>query len=167
MDWSKIKKEYLKGKISYRELAEKYNVPFGTLRKVAAKEKWKDLRDKTRAKTDMKTIEIISDGEADRAKRLMSVTDKLLDRIEGLVEEFTAGEVLLDKTTLKQLTGALKDIKDIQGIKNPIDIEEQRARIENLKKNNNAGKEDENTYGVVFIPARSPKPVPPGDDLDG
>lgn len=167
MDWSKIKKEYLKGKISYRELAEKYNVPFGTLRKVAAKEKWKDLRDKTRAKTDMKTIEIISDGEADRAKRLMSVTDKLLDRIEGLVEEFTAGEVLLDKTTLKQLTGALKDIKDIQGIKNPIDMEEQRARIENLKKNNNAGNADENTYGVVFIPARSPKPVPPGDDSDG
>lgn len=147
MDWSKIKKEYLKGKISYRELAEKYNVPFGTLRKVAAKEKWKDLRDKTRAKTDMKTIEIISDGEADRAKRLMSVTDKLLDRIEGLVEEFTAGEVLLDKTTLKQLTGALKDIKDIQGIKSPADAEEQKARIAKLRKE----AEDEDKVNEIVV----------------
>lgn len=147
MDWSKIKKEYLKGKISYRELAEKYNVPFGTLRKVAAKEKWKDLRDKTRAKTDMKTIEIISDGEADRAKRLMSVTDKLLDRIEGLVEEFTAGEVLLDKTTLKQLTGALKDIKDIQGIKSPADAEEQKARIAKLRKE----AEDEDRVNEIVV----------------
>lgn len=167
MDWSKIKREYIKGGTSYRKLAEKYGVSFGTLRNVAAKEHWSDLRDNVIAKSDTKMVEVISDKEADRAKRLLSVTDKLLDRIEGLVEEFTAGEVLLDKTTLKQLTGALKDIKDIQGIKSAIDVEEQRARIENLKKNNNAGNADENTYGVVFIPARSPKPVPPGDDSDG
>ena len=54
---------------------------------------------------------------------------------------------MLDKTTLKQLTGALKDIKDIQGIKNPIDIEEQRARIAKLRKE----AEDEDKVSEVII----------------
>ena len=134
MDFSKLKKEYLKGNTSYRKLAEKYGVPFGTLRKVAAKEKWTELRDELRIKTDTKTVEVLSTREAERAERLLSASDRLLERIEGLIEEFTSGEVMLDKTTLKQLTGALKDIKDIQGIKNPIDIEEQRARIAKLRK---------------------------------
>lgn len=134
MDFSKLKKEYLKGGTSYRKLCNKYNVPLSTLKAVAAKEGWVQLRDQTKAKTDTKIVETISDGEADRAKRLLSVADKLLERIEGLVEEFTEGEVLLDKTTLKQLTGALKDIKDIQGIRSPLEIEEQKARIAKLRK---------------------------------
>ena len=149
MDFSKLKKEYLKGNTSYRKLAEKYNVPFGTLRKVAAKEKWTELRDKTRAKTDTKIVESISEEEANRAKRLLTVSDRLLERIEGMVEELTTGEVLLDRTTLKQITGALKDIKDIQGIKNSIDIEEQRARIAKLKKE--AEEEEKLTEVEVII----------------
>ena len=147
MDFSKLKKEYLKGNTSYRKLAEKYGVPFGTLRKVAAKEKWTELRDELRIKTDTKTVEVLSTREAERAERLLSASDKLLERIEGLIEEFTSGEVMLDKTTLKQLTGALKDIKDIQGIKNPIDIEEQRARIAKLRKE----AEDEDKTSEIAI----------------
>lgn len=147
MDFSKLKKEYLKGGTSYRKLCKKYNVPLSTLKAVAAKEGWVQLRDQTKAKTATKIVESISDGEADRAKRLLSVTDKLLERIEGLVEEFTEGEVLLDKTTLKQLTGALKDIKDIQGIRSPLEIEEQKARIAKLRKE----AEDEDKVSEVVI----------------
>ena len=147
MDFSKLKKEYLKGGTSYRKLAKKYDVPFSTLQKVAKKENWTELRNQTRDKTDTKTVEFISDMEADRAKRLLSASDKLLERIEGLIEELTTGEVLLDRTTLKQLTGALKDIKDIQGIKNPIDLEEQKARIAKLRKE---AEEEERTNEVLI-----------------
>ena len=149
MDFSKLKKEYLKGNTSYRKLAEKYNVPFGTLRKVAAKEKWKELRDKTRAKTDTKTVEVISTKEAERAERLLSASDRLLERIEGLIEEFTAAEVALDRTTLKQLTGALLDIKKLQGDRDPLDIEEQKARIAKLRKE--AEEEDKTSEVVITI----------------
>ena len=149
MDFSKLKKEYLKGGTSYRKLAEKYNVPFGTLRKVAAKEKWKELRDKTKAKTDTKLVDAISEGEAERAKRLLSASDRLLERIETLIETFTIGEVMLDRTTLRQLTGALKDIKDIQGIKSPLDLEEQRARIAKLRKEAE-DEEKTNEIGIVI-----------------
>ena len=149
MDFSKLKKEYLKGNTSYRKLAEKYNVPFGTLRKVAAKEKWKELRDKTRAKTDTKIVESISNEEAKRAERLLSVSDRLLERIEGIVEELSTGEVLMDRTTLKQITGALLDIKKRQGDRDPLDIEEQKARIAKLRKE--AEEEDKTSEVVITI----------------
>ena len=166
MDFSKLKKEYLKGGTSYRKLAKKYNVPLSTLKAVASKEGWVELRDQTKTKTDTKIVESISDEEANRAKRLLTVSDRLLERIEGMVEELTTGEVLLDRTTLKQITGALKDIKDIQGIKNSIDIEEQRARIAKLKKDTGSKTFEEGSYGVVLLPPVNPKPTPPEDDSD-
>lgn len=134
MDWNKIKREYIQGDTSYRKLAEKYDVPFGTLRKVAAKEKWRELRDKTRQKADTKIVEAEAENQAKRMTRLLSVTDTLLDAVEKAVNEFNTADLLLDKGVLKSLSGAIKDIKDIQGIKSAIDIREQEARIANLQK---------------------------------
>lgn len=134
MDWSKLKREYIAGGTSYRKLAEKYGVSFSTLRKVAAKEGWTELRDKARAKADTKLTDLISDQQAERFKRLQDVTDMLLDNLENIVTKVTLEEMILDKYTLKQITGALKDIKDIQNIKSGLDLEEQKARIAILKK---------------------------------
>jgi transposase-like protein len=135
VDWNKIKREYIQGDTSYRKLADKYNVPFGTLRKVAAKEKWRELRDKTRLKADTKIVEAEAEKQAKRMTRLLSVTDTLLDAVEKAVNEFNTADLLLDKGVLKSLSGAIKDIKEIQGIKSDIDIREQEARIANLRKN--------------------------------
>jgi hypothetical protein len=57
-----------------------------------------------------------------------------LEKIEETVAELSTEGIVLDKSTLKQISGALKDIKDIQGIKSDRDIREQEARIRNLEK---------------------------------
>lgn len=145
MDWKKIKAEYIAGGTSYRKLAEKYGVSFHTLRKQAAKEKWNELRDKTRAKAATKIVEIESDKQAERMKRLLTVSDMLLDAVEESVKAFTTGELSVEKGVLKSLSGAIKDIKDIQNIKTQLDIEEQKARIAILKKQAEA---DESEKGV-------------------
>ena len=134
MDWTKLKAEYIKGGTSYRKLADKYKVPFGTLRNVAAKEKWRELRDKTRLKTDTKLTDAVSKEQTDRLVRIHKVADDLLKQIELIVSDFKSDDLIMDKQCLKQITGALKDIKDIQSLKSPLDIEEQKARIENLRK---------------------------------
>lgn len=151
MDWNKIKREYIQGDTSYRKLADKYNVPFGTLRKVAAKEKWRELRDKTRLKADTKIVEAEAEKQATRMKRLLSVTDTLLDAVEKAVNEFNTADLLLDKGVLKSLSGAIKDIKEIQGIKSAIDIREQEARIANLRKNAEAEDKTDNHIVVKII----------------
>ena len=150
MDWSKLKREYIAGGTSYRKLAEKYGVSFSTLRKVAAKEGWTELRDKARAKTDTKLTDLISDQQAERYKRLQDVTDMLLDNLETIVTRVTLDEMVLDKYTLKQITGALKDIKDIQNIKSGLDLEEQKARIAILKKQAESDDDSDTTVKITI-----------------
>jgi uncharacterized protein YjcR len=147
VDWKKLRAEYIAGGTSYRKLAEKYNVNFHTLRKHAAKENWKALRDEVATKTVTKIVELESDKQANRMKRLLTVSDELLDVVEEAVKKFKTEELLLDRTALKSLSGTIKDIKDIQSIKTELDIEEQKARIANLKKQ----AESENTTNEVVV----------------
>lgn len=128
MDWKRIKAEYIAGGTSYRKLAEKYSVPFGTLRKVAAKEKWTDLRSKAEAKADTKLVDTVSEKEADRAAKIINVADKLLDKISEVID------TVKDTQGIKHISSALKDIKDIKGFKTDADMREQEARIAKLQK---------------------------------
>lgn len=146
VDYSKLKKEYLRCDISQRELAEKYGVPYGTLRKVAAKEQWTELRNKTRTKADAKIIDAISDKEAQKAVDIVSVADKLLDKIGEL-----ADTLVVDTQTLKQLTSALKDIKEIKGYKSEADHLEQMARIAKLRKEAEDDTPEDREVNVTFI----------------
>ena len=130
-DWKKIKAEYIRGGVSYRKLAEKYGVSFSTLRKVASKEKWTDLRNKAGAKRDSKIVESIASQEAKRVDKVNSIADKLLTRIEECVDD---GSIFAVSRGLKDITSALKEIRDIKGMKSELDMQEQMARIEKLRK---------------------------------
>lgn len=168
MDWKKLRAEYIAGGISYRRLAEKHNVSFHTLRKQAAKENWKAIKDETATKTVTKIIEIESDKQAERMRRLLSVSDKLLEAVEDAVDKFQAGELLLEKGALKSLSGTIKDIKDIQNIKSQLDIEEQKARVAILKKQAEADTVSEDKpCGVVLMPPIMGDLTPPKEDDDG
>lgn len=143
MDWKKIKAEYIAGGTSYRKLAEKYNVPFGTLRRVAEREKWTQKRTQVAHKADTKMIETISDDAAEKAVNIVDVADKLLGKISALMDTTP-----LDTQSVKHLTSALKDLKDIKGIKTEADIREQEARIAKLQKE---AQEEEKDNGVTIV----------------
>ena len=135
IDWREVQAEYITDpNSSYRNLAKKYGIPVGTLQKRAVKEEWHSQKIQSGKNSVAKTVEIIEQGQANRLSRLMMVTDKLLEKIEQTVDEITAESVTVDKATLKQITGALKDIKEIQSLKNDRDIREQEARIRNLER---------------------------------
>lgn len=148
-DWTKIKTEYITdSNSSYRRLAEKYEVSFNTLQCRAKKEGWAKLKRQAQDKITKKTIDKDINKKVDRATRLMDVTDKLLIKIEEAVEELSTEGIVLDKSTLKQISGALKDIKEIQGIKSERDAREQEARIRNLEKQ--ADSTDDNTNEITI-----------------
>ncbi len=134
MDWKKIKTEYIAGGTSYRKLAEKYGESLSNIKRIAKNENWVELRDQCKAKAATKIVEIESSKQAERMERLLNVSDKLLEAVEDAVNAFRVGELLLDKSALKHLSGTIKDIKEIQNIKTQLDIEEQKARIAILKK---------------------------------
>lgn len=143
MDWKKIKAEYIAGGISYRKLAERYGVPFSTLKEHARREKWTELREKARHKADTNFANLMGEKQANRNAKIDDVADKLLDKIIGLLDALE----VVDSQSIKQCTSALKDIKDIKGIKSDIDLREQEARINKLRKD--AMDEEENTSVTV------------------
>ena len=143
-DWAEIKSDYITdSKSSYRKIAEKYGVSFNTLQCRAKAEEWAKLKKQTQDEITTKTVKKKIKKQVDRATRIMDVADKLLDTIEKAIGVIVAGSVIdengnptivIDGKTMKQLSSALKDIKDVQGCKTELDIREQEARIRNLEK---------------------------------
>lgn len=130
-DFKKIKSAYIRGGVSLRELSEKYGVSFSTLQKYAAKEKWTDLRKISGIKRDEKIAESVAEREAAKVDKIQTCADLLLDKIvKGLEND----ELVVTGRSLRDISGALRDIRDIKGIKTDLDIKEQEARIEKLRK---------------------------------
>ena len=129
-DWEKIKAEYLTTDTSYRKLAEKHGVNPTTIAKKASKEDWQSQRQQQASNTLSKMLAEDTKQKVDRATRLKTVADKLLDKVEVLVEK----DDYLSATAIKNLSDALKNIRDTQMIRSDADMREQEARIRNLEK---------------------------------
>lgn len=145
-DWQKIKTEYITTDTSYRKLAQKYGLDQATIAQRGKKEDWVGIRKQKASETQAKIIDAVEDRKVDRATRLQSVADKLLDRVEALVE--TGDFVLMNSQSMKHISGVLKDIKEIQMIRSDADMREQEARIANLRKQ---AEKDENQQRDVTI----------------
>ena len=135
-DWQAIKTEYITTDTSYRKLAEKYGVSRVQIGNVGKDENWVELRRQHLDRTVSKTVAAVESAQVNRAKKMQSVADKLLLKIEAMVDR---PEPLTEKA-IRSLTAAVKDLKEIQSIRSELDEQEQRARIANLEKN--AGKDE-------------------------
>jgi hypothetical protein len=144
VDWKRIKAEYLAGGTSYRKLAQKYGITLAVLRNVAEREEWVKLKAQAQHKTNTKIVDAVSDKAAQKAIDIIDVADKLLGKISELMDE-----VPLDTQSMKHLTSALKDLKEIKGFKSDADMREQEARIRNLEKQAEADSEDKEIKVII------------------
>ena len=87
MDWEALKQEYITTDISYRKLAEKYEISLGTLCNRAKNEKWAELKKQHYDKTVTKSVEKIEKSKVDKMTRIIAVADRLLAKIEQAVDE--------------------------------------------------------------------------------
>ena len=149
MDWSAIKTEYITDEsTSYRKLAEKYGVSYTSIGEKARKEGWAKERERFLNKTLSKTLSAISKKQARQATRLQMVADKLLAKIEEAVDDLSMHELFVDRAALRQITGALKDIKEVQMVKSEADLREQEARIAKLERE---AKEEDNNLTEIRV----------------
>ena len=148
-DWQAIKTEYITTQTSYRKLAQKYGVSYQAICHRSKEEGWIDLREQHKNKTISKTLEKISQQEADRAARIHSVADKLLNKIEAMVDAVEPEDI--PAKAIRALTAAVKDLKEIQSVKSALDEQEQRARIANLQKQANKEETQTDSIEIVFM----------------
>ena len=144
-DWQAIKTEYITTDTSYRKLAQKYGVGYQAICHRSQEEGWIAMREQHKNNTISKTLDKISQQEANRAAKIHSVADKLLNKIEKMVDS----EEPLDTKGIRALTAAIKDLKEIQSVRSDLDKQEQEARIANLRKQ--ADKDDDNKEPVKVI----------------
>lgn len=131
-DWQAIKTEYITTDTSYRKLAQTHGVRYATLQARAKAEKWTEARDQHRTRTESKSLTKISNKQADRAAKLIGVSDLLLNKVKSLLE--ADEELLVDTSIMKDVSIILKNLKDIQMIRSDADLREQEARIDKLRK---------------------------------
>jgi hypothetical protein len=144
-DWQKIKTEYITTDISYRKLAEKYGLDQATIARKAKKEDWVSKRQHHADKTQAKILDADTKNKADRAARLMTVADKLLKKVELAVDQ----DGPISAGAIKNLSDALKNIRETQMIRSDQDIREQEARIAKLQKE--AQKDDDDKDKTVIV----------------
>ena len=130
-DWAKIRKEYIKGGISYQKLAAKHGVPFGTLKRIAGDEKWGQQREKVKQKSMIKSVDAIARQAAD-------VDSSVHDAAMALLDAFQASVGKLGNLSANQLKDYGAALKSIQAVltngPTALDIREQEARIDKLRR---------------------------------
>ena len=147
-DWNRIKTEYITTDTSYRELSQKYGVHYTNIAKRAKKEDWQQLRQQQTNTTQTKMIQAVERRKVDRAAKLIGVSDLLLDKVRGMLEE-DSGKIT--SQAMRNLSGVLRDIKDIQMIRSEADMREQEARIDKLRREAARDEEEGNRTVVVNI----------------
>lgn len=141
MTWRKLKAEYVAGGISQRKLAEKYDVPFGTLQKQARLKKWNDARKKAEEKAVEKVTQKTAEVVADNATLLERAKTGLLRRVCDMIENYpatSAAEVktkqngALLKYSMKDIAAVLSVLED-KTVKASVDIEDLSPLTELLR----------------------------------
>ena len=143
-DWQAIKTEYITTDTSYRKLAQKYGIHYKVISDRGKDEGWVELRSQHRDKTLTKALDKISEQKANRAAKIHSVADKLLRKIEAMVDS----EEPMSEKGIRALTAAVKDLKEIQSVRSELDRQEQEARIANLRKQ---AEKDDDTADVIEV----------------
>lgn len=132
------------------------------MRRIAKQDGWTQKRARVEHSVDTKIVNAVSDKEAKKAIDIIDVADKLLAKLSELMDN-----VPLDTQSFKQLTSALKDLKDIKGYKSAIDLKEQEARIAKLERDASASNmEDDRPCGIVLLPPVPGKLMPPNEEDD-
>ena len=135
--WQKMKKEYIAGGTSYRKLSRKYGVSETTLFKRGSAEGWTALRKQADSKRIEKTLESVSDAGSSADVEIYQAALRLLSEFQKSVTALTE-DGAMTSGDLKDYGAALKSIKACLDRPTELDIQEQQARIEKLRKDTDA-----------------------------
>jgi hypothetical protein len=145
---NKIKSEFISGKKTLQEAADEYNVPYSTLTKKSHEGKWKELRKECGKKTEKKVLEATAERNARDIERFYNIGNKLLDKAETMIDN------IIDADDFVKCSNAMSKIKDVLDLRSKEDRDEQRARIEKLRKEaeRDDGKKEMPDFVITGLP---------------
>ena len=172
MDHEKARVDYVTGRLTYSQIAEKYGVSRSHVGAVAKKEGWKKQRDAFRKTVTDKAVTRLADRGAAQLERMMDTADRLngvLTRITEDQRQFFRwkgkgdegpSEVVLNKAdtkALKNATAALFEMvritRNLYGLPDRMAERKDRREEKRLKlAESQAGNVSESQAGIVLMP---------------
>lgn len=154
VDWNQVRVEYVSGKQTYKDLAEKYGVSKVAVGRKAKAEKWVAQREAYRRNVATKALGKKQERESEKLARLMDAADNLTDAVQRITadrQQFFRGvqlaapekneegsleamalEYVTRKADMKALASAAKALNELtRAVRNLYDLptgEEQRNR---------------------------------------
>lgn len=130
-DWEQIRTEYIAdANSSYRKIAEKYGVPFTTLKKRATKENWYQ----SKLKAGEKTVKQVTQKIASRkATRIMKELDPALLAAEK-INQLVLDTLQDDKQFKRHLVQVREKEGDMDGFSEKWDVEEREFNVVDTKR---------------------------------
>lgn len=144
LDWGAIRQEYATTDLSLRKIAAKYGCAPTTVCKKAKRDNWAADRERVRDKRLSTTAEAQGAVLAEGMAQCVAVARKLLESIQRRVEHDDG----LLSSEYKQLSGAIKDIRDILG--SDLDVRKKQAEIEALRARTRTDTEGPSTVRVIL-----------------
>lgn len=135
-DWTALKTEYASTDITYRQLAEKYQISVSSVARHGRQEDWPALREQFKHKVITKTVNKAANRAADKLSTLIEATTKAAEKTLGILSDEkqlyrhlvvteekngqTASSRVVEKVFKKADTKALRDLtaslKDLTGL---------------------------------------------------
>ena len=131
--WEKIRNEYVTTDISIRGVQRKYGIPFNRVKTKVDNEDWNTEREEYKAKFKQKSVDLLAEHKAEEVTKAFRIANKAMDKLAECIDKLDADDV--DATRkLKNITSAIKDLKEIGIFRSSLDQAEQEARIRKLQK---------------------------------
>jgi hypothetical protein len=147
IDWHAIRAEYVTSNVSLGDLCEKYHVSKSPMYRRSSRENWVEERQRYEQKkaesyAKQATKQAVKQ-ETDYRQKFYDLGALILGQIEDMCKTHTVKELADMKIRPRDITGAVRDLEEVMHIRTEADLQEQKARIENLKRQADQGSRDE------------------------
>lgn len=131
--WDKLRLEYISSDVSIRGLEKRHGISYSMIRTRCQNEKWLEQREELKKQAMDKSIDLISDHQAEECSRAFRLASKVMDKLEAVVDRIEPEDEGATRE-IKNVTSAIKDLKEIGVYRSALDRAEQIARINKLRK---------------------------------
>ena len=173
MDTEAARAEYVTGRVTYQQIADKHGVSKSYIEKVAKREGWKRQRDAFRQKVADKAIETKRQWGTRQLVKMMDTAEQLIAEVGKVTtdpEQFylyrtETGEIRArvadtrrmreTARTLSELIRVARDLSEIEDgtERRKLEIEKRKLRIMERRE----GAEEGSSGGVIMMPAVMPE----------
>lgn len=154
--WNKIKRDYINGTESYRQLAAKYDVQLRVIARQAKKEEWVRLRQEQRAKMSTKLQQKIDEAWVDEGIKVMTQAKDLVVKELNVIAGYLDNDDI-DPSVTESITRStervVKMLRDMFDVPTPEQAESRRIAAERLNLDIKKAEQDtekDNTITVKF-----------------